>query len=691
MVIPTPNEAMTPAHVLVVDDEPEIVHSLHDYLQRSEGYRITKAFNGEEAKEILQQSLTAGEEGVDLVLMDMNMPLMGGLEVLGWLRQHPVLRYTRVVMLTGRSGRDEMVEALSAGADDYITKPYHPQELLARVKTILRTKQLEKQLQAQAHKLGLLDEVSQRVTAALEVGPVWRAGVRGAVQVLGVAGAAVYVQKGSRGPLVCEEWVGFERGLAAVGIGEGLVGSVFAMKQQRLFNEIGEEGFVVGRDVPAEWDVGALVAAPLTMRGKPLGVLVAWHGEQQQFSVVDVGLFTSLSNIISRAAENAVLFQNVHVRQKEVAQSRNTFQAVLDGILQPIYMIDHRWQLVAVNKAKGDEVGKAPEKLTEGSCFQVFYGRRTPCKHCQVAAMLRDGGESKAWFVRWVDEAVHMSREWEVNAYPIEFQRGKPPRVVVMWQERTERRRLEQSVLQAGKLAAIGQLAAGVAHEINNPLTAINGNAQILQMVMDKKDENYEAVDIIVKAGDRAAKVVQNLLTFSRREHYQFQEGDVNESVQAALHLVTYQLNGAGVEVVTKWADDLPVVVASWEHLKSVWLNLVVNARDALLSQPEGERQIEIVTRLGPTGEHVQIVFQDNGPGISDGQLAHIFEPFYTTKDPDKGTGLGLANCQLIVQQHGGEIEVFSSPEAGATFVVWLPRQALVAAPLIEEPETHYA
>ena len=124
----------------------------------------------------------------------------------------------------------------------------------------------------------------------------------------------------------------------------------------------------------------------------------------------------------------------------------------------------------------------------------------------------------------------------------------------------------------------------------------------------------------------------------------------------------------------------LPRVVGSLEHLKSVWINLLVNAGDAVRERSE-QAEITITTRLSPNGEQIQVLVQDNGVGMSEAQLAHIFEPFYTTKDPGKGTGLGLATCFRIIEQHSGEIDVISQPQEGTTFIVLLP----VGLPLPED------
>lgn len=226
--------------------------------------------------------------------------------------------------------------------------------------------------------------------------------------------------------------------------------------------------------------------------------------------------------------------------------------------------------------------------------------------------------------------------------------------------------------MQAGKLAAIGKLAAGVAHEINNPLTVINANAQMLQMVMPDEDDNYEAVDLISRAGDRAATVVQGLLDFARQAQYEFESGDVNESIQAALSLVSYQFANANIEVKTDLADDLPPTKASWEHLQSVWLNLLINARDALQDNQE-ERWIEITTGVDQDRDDIVVLVRDNGEGMNSAEIDQIFEPFYTTKAPGRGTGLGLATTHRIVEQHGGQIDVTSAVDDGTTFVIRLP------------------
>ncbi|MCP5094426.1 MAG: response regulator [Chloroflexi bacterium] len=661
-----------PEHVLIVDDEPEIAESLRDYLVKKENFTISIAEHGQKAISILQESVDNGIE-IDLVLLDMRMPHMSGLDVLNWIRKHPALRYTRVVLVTAAAGSHEKVEALTAGADDYITKPYRPQELLARVKTILRTLALEKQLQRQSQQLAALNQIGQAVAAKLETAEVLKTAVSDIETMLDTELAAALLIEG--GQLRYKVVAGAKAydivALPPVEIGKGLLGSLVAEKKATFINTLATDNrFESETDLPARIDAYSMIAAPLLVRDRAIGVISAYNKRKNEFNEVDLDLFASLASSISEAIENAWLFQRIRLRQQELLENRNTLQALIDGIPHPIYTINDQWELITVNQSKADELETTPEDLVGPICYKALFNRASPCEHCAVALTL-ETRQAQSWTVNWVG-ADHLPREWEVSAYPIPSKQTKSARAVILWQDRTEERRLENSLLQAGKLAAIGQLAAGVAHEINNPLTAVNANAQILQMMIPPDDENYESVDLIARAGDRAAKVVRGLLDFARQEHYSFDAADINNSIQQSLDLVQYQLYQASIKILLNMDYSLPKIVASWEHMKSVWLNLIVNARDAA-EHRETDREIEITTRMSTDEDHVQVLIRDNGKGMSKAELIHIFEPFYTTKDPGKGTGLGLATTHRIVEQHGGEINVVSAPNEGTTFIIRLP------------------
>ena len=659
---------MKPAQILVVDDEPDIATSLADYLSHHAGYLVWRAFDGRQAMEKLEEAAAGADGPVDLVILDHRMPGLSGLDVLTWLRAHPQLQYTRVIMLTGASGSREKVEALEAGADDYITKPYYPQEILARVNTILRTQQLEKQLQRQSAQLAALNQVSSGLTTLLDVNEIPEVAVAGVRRVLDVPAAAIFLQSG--GGLHCRAAAGVTASdFPKLAAAREAIGRAFSEGTAEHIDGIAEPANSTHLELSPAFSAESLLAVPLSARGRTVGVLWAADDKADRFSAADIDLFASLARAISQAIENASLFQSVRTRQQELQESHSRLQAVINGILHPIYTIDEQWRLLAVNRQKTAGMRVEPSSLLGQVCYRAFFGRDEPCEHCQVARLFQER-ELQVWPVRWVGED-HLLTEWEISAFSLPGRHEATPGAVVVWQDRTEQRRLENSLLQAGKLAAIGQLAAGVAHEINNPLTAINVNAQILQMMIPGEGDLAESVDLIARAGERASRVVGSLLDFARQSQYSFEPGDVNQSLQQALELIAHQLRAARIEVQERLAASLPLVEGSWEHLTSVWLNVLLNARDALQASPE-PRRLELVTRQTLDSE-VQVVIADNGAGLTPAELDHIFEPFYTTKDPGKGTGLGLATSQQIVHRHGGEIEVVSEPGQGATFIVRLP------------------
>ncbi len=219
-------------------------------------------------------------------------------------------------------------------------------------------------------------------------------------------------------------------------------------------------------------------------------------------------------------------------------------------------------------------------------------------------------------------------------------------------------------------MASIGQLAANVAHEINNPLAAIIANAQLL--IRDLADADVDTIDslrLIETAGDRAAKIVSNLLDSARREkHHEFEEISLNETILDAISLLRYEINQRSISVNLDLAKNIPLIYAHKNQLKGVWINLLNNALGAIESN---RGRISISSRY--ENEIFTIEFADNGKGILPEHEEHIFEPFFTTKEAGKGTGLGLSVSLQAVKEHQGNIEFESVAGEGTRFVITLP------------------
>ncbi len=249
-------------------------------------------------------------------------------------------------------------------------------------------------------------------------------------------------------------------------------------------------------------------------------------------------------------------------------------------------------------------------------------------------------------------------------------------------QSLAELKETQAQLIQAEKLSAIGQLIAGVAHELNNPLAAIMGYAQLL--TTEDVDEGIRRdLGKIYLQAQRAAKIVQNLLTFARAQRSgERQLVNVNEILERTLEMRAYQLRVDGIEVATQLDPRLPKTMADANQLQQVFLNLINNAQDAMLEyRGAGHLQIRTESRENT----IRISFRDDGPGLSPEAQKHIFEPFFTTKEVGRGTGLGLSICFGIISQHGGRIWAESEPNKGATFIVELP---VVAEPSSDKEHT---
>ena len=229
--------------------------------------------------------------------------------------------------------------------------------------------------------------------------------------------------------------------------------------------------------------------------------------------------------------------------------------------------------------------------------------------------------------------------------------------------------RLSSELVHAEKLSAVGELASGVAHEINNPLTTILGLSQLMLSRPDVPAPIRERIALVADEASRAATIVQNLLMFARHYPPERRPCSLEEAVRRVIALKSYQLEQDKIEVVlelgasaTVWADE--------NQMQQVLLNLVQNAHQAMARQ-SGERTLTV--RVRPRDRHVAIEVLDTGPGIAPHLLSRIFDPFFTTKAPGEGSGLGLSVSYGIVGQHGGRLYAENRPEGGATFVVELP------------------
>jgi PAS domain S-box-containing protein len=300
-------------------------------------------------------------------------------------------------------------------------------------------------------------------------------------------------------------------------------------------------------------------------------------------------------------------------------------------------------------------------------------GRTHPEDLPSVLSLYRDVLSGKQSFASVEIRVRHKSGEWRrirFNVSPLSDEKGGIEGVVLSGRDVTDLKRLEEQLIQAEKLAAMGQMLAGVAHELNNPLTAILGVTELLRERVGTDDSIRRQLELTHRQARRAARIVQNLLEFSRPASPQKKPLDLSNLLERTLQLHEHSLRRNNIEVNLHLSANLPGVIGDANQLIQVFLNLVSNAEQAIREVRDSGR---IQIRAGRNGNQVTITVQDDGVGIRPEALPKIFDPFYTTKRPGGGTGLGLSICMSIIREHGGNIEAVTLPEGGSAFTVCLP------------------
>jgi two-component system NtrC family sensor kinase len=456
--------------------------------------------------------------------------------------------------------------------------------------------------------------------------------------------------------------------------GEGLLGHCIVTRESIVNNEpILDEKYNPDIDSVPGVEASSLVLVPLFAPDQINGVLELMNHNEGGFTRWDLELLQRLAESIAHLLRNIQMTEqlkvmNAHLEASrwELVRSRNTLRSLFDNLPDSFYIIDRKYRLIAINMARAKRANSEPRNIINHLCYEALYQRSDPCPNCLVGETFYKHNTTNRTERVW--ESSDHPVEWDITAYPIIEEEEEIPQVIIFERDVTEKNMMGSILAQSEKMAAVGQLAAGIAHEINNPLTVILANAQLLERSLDKDGDDFEAVDLISRAGTRALQVVRNLLNFARKEQSELKPIDINQSIQAALDMLRHEFLERSVEFTFEQADNLPFIMASQENLLGVWVNILLNAMDATTGR---KGKVRLVTCLN--GSEIRIIISDNGVGIGQDHLKRIFDPFFTTKEVGKGTGLGLSICHRVIKQHGGNILVDSQLDVGTTFTITLP------------------
>ncbi len=357
------------------------------------------------------------------------------------------------------------------------------------------------------------------------------------------------------------------------------------------------------------------------------------------------------------------------IMERRLHQQQEFASRLVDSFPDLILVVDGHAHYTFVSPRVRDVLGYEPDEIRE-----LDLGGRTHTEdRLAFQTVYRAVLSGKEVFASLEVRVKHKDAEWRrlrCHFSPLSDEKGHIEGVVMSCRDVTELKRLEEQLIQAEKLAAMGQMLAGVAHELNNPLTAILGVTELLRERKDFDDPAKRQLELTHRQARRAARIVQNLLEFARPASPQKKPLDVNSLVERTLQLHEHSLRRNNVVVDFKPQPELPGVVGDGNQLIQIFLNLITNAEQAIREVRETGR---IQIRLSQHAGKLLLTVQDDGVGIRPEALPRIFDPFYTTKRPGGGTGLGLSICLSIVKEHGGTIEAAALPAGGSAFTVYLP------------------
>ncbi len=358
--------------------------------------------------------------------------------------------------------------------------------------------------------------------------------------------------------------------------------------------------------------------------------------------------------------------------EKAIAESEERYRNYLNSAPDGIFVIDASGKYIDVNRAACRITGYSSEELLNMTISGLFAPASREAGLNDFKEIQCKGTISKELLLRRKD-----GTEFYVALDGVKL---SDDRYMVYCKDITDRKKAEERARQADKLASVGEMAAGLAHEINNPVTIIKGNAQYLQKKISRlassgrarKEETEEYSEIlkrIVEEGERCGKVTSGLLQFTRKTEHEVSLLDINEGLATALSIIGHNLSLDMIKVRQRFFPELPKISGNSDQLRQVFMNVILNARNAM---PKGG-SLTIKSLYDELNGNIEIRFTDTGRGIRKTHINRVFDPFFTTRKPGKGTGLGLSISHGIIKAHKGTIEVKSKIGKGSTFIIKLP------------------
>jgi two-component system NtrC family sensor kinase len=665
----TPKQIAT---ILVVDHDSGGRERLCGSFEKA-GYRALGAEDAPSALRLLQQG------PFDLIVLDLEMPGVDGLALCRLLRAQPATSNLPVIALSDQEIESQKVEAFAAGADDYITKSSSAGDIVSRSASHLRAAQREWALIGSNRELRFLADLGRGLLRALEPEQLVRRVAGATYEGTSAVLCAAFIRLNEQSDAACVfDREGSAEGSSLLDVGRlkdwlASAGAVAAFSTEK-------SSFFLRDDAhQAEY------AAPLGFGGHTKGALIVAFDRREDCDDTVCRLVDAAAQQAALAAHISTLYQaardasanltiQVERRTAEVEAQRRFIEAIIDGLPLSLYAIDRNYEIVAWNRNRElGELGIPRGSVMGRNIFTVLTRQKRELLEGEFAQVFATGQIQRIEHETATTSGI---KHWLISKIPMWIDRtGEVSHVITIGEDISARVEANRAVARAEKLAAIGRLAAGVVHEINNPLATISACAEALESRVKEGAFNDSAaledlreyLGLIRSEAFRCKTITNGLLDFSHTRAAQHAPLSLSEVISSATRLVMHQQRGDGIEFKIETAEDLPRVSGDAGQLQQAIIALTTNAVDAM----PGGGVLKITT--GRKGQRVFVEVSDTGAGIPPENVPKIFEPFYTTKEVGEGTGLGLAVCYGILTEHGGSLDVKSTVGVGTTFTILLP------------------
>jgi two-component system NtrC family sensor kinase len=668
-----------PLPLLIVEDDPNLA-ALLALEAGARGYVPSVAASVAEADAAL------GTGPVALALVDLALGSGSGFDVIRRIKA--MTPDTEIIVMSGTASLGSAIQSYELAAFAFVQKPFDLEHLFATAARALERRQMTLDNERLVWELQTINEIADGIARSLELDDILTGALQRVVRAFDAVGGSIRLRDEHTGAFVLRAVVG-PPALQVIWSDYGLRRPSDCVIETQAAYVVEDFARLVDPEAAARLPVRAALSVPMSDATGLLGTITVGSRAPGRFAAADRRLLAIVAGQIAVAVTNASLHHFVRRGKREWER---TFDAIGDAIA----VFDARADLLRGNRALARLLDRPITELRGASCGELGFCGGV-CSICAVTRALAGEGSHA--------ELTAPSGEiFSVTTFPIN--RGTDGAAVVqvaknVTEEIRSARRLRQmsdeltqanarsmaalvqlkstqaQLLQAEKLSAIGQLVAGVAHELNNPLTSVIGYAQLLEEELRGHDEVRESAGLardlrrIAEESERAARIVRNLLAFARRQAAARAPHDVAELFLRVLSLREYEHRLNGIELDAHFEPDLPAVVADGGQLQQALLNLLLNAEQAMRGR--ASRRLRVGARFNEASASVELFVGDTGHGIDSGNLSRIFDPFFTTRDVGEGTGLGLSICYGIVRDHGGQILVDSKVDVGTTFTMALP------------------